>query len=38
MKVKLSMCLIGIYFVKTYGGVEEYFHPFLTSAIGGGKK
>jgi hypothetical protein len=32
MKVKLSPCLIKLYTMKTYGGVQVYFHAFLSSA------
>jgi hypothetical protein len=36
IKVKLSLCLIKYYAMKTYGGVEVYVHAFLNSALDGG--
>jgi hypothetical protein len=33
IKVKLSLYLIKHHAMKAYGGVEIYFHAFLTSAL-----
>jgi hypothetical protein len=35
--VKLSLCLTKYHVMKTYGGVDVYFHAFLTSALDGGE-
>jgi hypothetical protein len=34
IKLNLSLCLTKPHAMKTYGGVEMYFHAFLTSALG----
>jgi hypothetical protein len=37
VKVKLPLCLIKHFIIKTYGGVEVE-HAFLASALDGGEK
>jgi hypothetical protein len=37
VKMKLSLCLIKYYAMKTYRGVEVYLHVFLNSALDGGE-
>jgi hypothetical protein len=37
VKVKLPLCLIKYFIMKTYGGVEVE-HAFLTSALDGGER
>jgi hypothetical protein len=36
-KVKLFLCLIKHYIIKTYGGVDVEIHIFLISAVVGGE-
>jgi hypothetical protein len=33
INVKLSLCLIKYFSMKTYGGLEEYLRTFLTSTL-----
>jgi hypothetical protein len=37
VKVKVFLCLTKHHAMKTYWGVEVYFHAFLTSALDGDK-